>query len=50
MTIDVQQLINDVLTKEGGFVDHPFDKGGPTNFGTWIQLASATEGLIPKNT
>jgi lysozyme family protein len=33
MAINVQQLIDDVLTKEGGFVDHPFDKGGPTNFG-----------------
>jgi lysozyme family protein len=33
MPINVQQLIDDVLAKEGGFVDHPFDKGGPTNFG-----------------
>jgi lysozyme family protein len=27
------QIIDDLLVREGGFVDHPDDKGGPTNFG-----------------
>lgn len=27
------QIINHVLTLEGGFVEHKNDKGGPTNFG-----------------
>lgn len=33
MSTDIRELIDDVLTKEGGFVNHPADKGGATNFG-----------------
>ena len=33
MTVDIKIMIDDVLSKEGGFVNHPADKGGPTNFG-----------------
>jgi lysozyme family protein len=33
MTTDIDRLIDDVLQKEGGYVNHPADKGGPTNFG-----------------
>jgi lysozyme family protein len=29
----VEQMIDDVIRREGGFVDHPQDRGGPTNFG-----------------
>lgn len=29
----VEELIEDVITREGGFVDHRNDKGGPTKFG-----------------
>lgn len=29
----IKQLIKDVIAKEGGFVDHPNDKGGPTKYG-----------------
>ena len=28
-----EQIINDVLLHEGGYVDDPLDKGGETNFG-----------------
>lgn len=27
------QLIDDVIKREGGFVDHPADRGGPTKYG-----------------
>lgn len=26
-------LLDRLIAREGGYVDHPFDKGGPTNFG-----------------
>jgi lysozyme family protein len=33
MTVEVDELIADVLDKEGGYVDHPADRGGPTKYG-----------------
>ena len=30
---NVADLIDDILRREGGYVNHPADKGGPTNFG-----------------
>lgn len=40
MTPHEQRLIDKVIAKEGGFVDHPNDRGGPTNFG----ITAATLG------
>jgi lysozyme family protein len=39
MTID--QLIDAVLDREGGYSDHPADRGGETNFGITAAVARA---------
>ena len=31
--MNIDSLIDDVLRREGGFVDHPADRGGATNYG-----------------
>jgi lysozyme family protein len=37
----IQQLIDAVIAREGGYVDHPADKGGPTRFGITQATARA---------
>jgi lysozyme family protein len=39
MTAD--QIIEGILGKEGGYVDHPSDKGGPTRWGITQTTARA---------
>ncbi len=39
MTID--QLIDDVIAREGGYSDHPADRGGPTRWGITQTVARA---------
>ncbi|MDH5393807.1 MAG: N-acetylmuramidase [Gammaproteobacteria bacterium] len=41
---NVDQMINDILRREGGFVDHADDKGGPTKYGITIKTLSAYLG------
>jgi len=33
MCDNIDNLIDDLIAREGGFVDHPADKGGPTRWG-----------------
>ncbi|MGQ0721030.1 MAG: glycoside hydrolase family 108 protein [Candidatus Eiseniibacteriota bacterium] len=33
MSDRLEAIISDILLREGGYVDHPADKGGPTKFG-----------------
>lgn len=33
MVVSFDTAITEVLKNEGGYVDHPLDKGGPTNYG-----------------
>jgi len=40
-SIDVDQLIDALINREGGYTDHPSDKGGPTCFGITKAVARA---------
>ena len=42
--LTVETLIERVLDREGGYVNHPADKGGPTCFGITEAVARAHDG------
>jgi lysozyme family protein len=39
--MDVDQLIEELIEREGGYVSHPADRGGPTRFGITEAVARA---------
>ena len=39
--MDVDALIDELMEREGGYVNHPADKGGPTRFGITETVARA---------
>lgn len=41
MTTSINALLEELLRKEGGYVDHPDDRGGATNFGITESVARA---------
>jgi lysozyme family protein len=41
----VDQMIDDILRREGGYVNHPADRGGPTNFGITHATLASYRGL-----
>jgi lysozyme family protein len=38
MSKTVEQILNDIIDKEGGWVNHPDDRGGPTNWGITLAV------------
>ena len=39
--MDVDELIDELIEREGGFVSHPADRGGPTRYGITEAVARA---------
>ena len=38
---NLDEYIHDIMVREGGYVNHPDDKGGPTNFGITLATLQA---------
>lgn len=39
MSKSIEQLLDELIAREGGYTNHPADRGGPTNFGITEQVA-----------
>lgn len=39
-----ESIIDDVLRREGGYIDHPADRGGPTNYGITLKTLADWRG------
>ena len=38
---DIDQLIDELIAREGGYTNHPADRGGPTRYGITEAVARA---------
>jgi lysozyme family protein len=45
----IAEMIDDVIRREGGYVNHPADRGGPTKYGITQKALSAWLEGLPKN-
>lgn len=43
--MNIETMLDNLLKTEGGYVDHPADKGGPTNYGITIPALNEYTGL-----
>jgi lysozyme family protein len=41
----IEALIDRLIVREGGYVNHPADRGGPTNYGITLQTLSSYLGM-----
>ena len=41
MSAFIEKIIDDVIKAEAGYVNHPNDRGGPTNYGITVAVARA---------
>jgi lysozyme family protein len=41
-----KNVITTIMHREGGFVDHPMDRGGPTKYGITLSTLSAYRGYM----
>ena len=39
-----KEIIDGIIKREGGYVDHPADRGGPTKFGITLATLEAWRG------
>ena len=39
--MDIDSLIEELIAREGGYIDHPADRGGPTRYGITAAVARA---------
>lgn len=42
--MNADEIIDDVIRREGGYIDHPADKGGPTKYGITIATLAEWHG------
>lgn len=44
MDMDPEEIVARIIGREAGFVDHPFDRGGPTKYGITLKTLSEWRG------